>query len=33
MNNGTDSDLGIREFQRKIEAIYYQKDSSRGVGG
>jgi len=33
MNNGTESDLGIREFQRKIETIYYQKDSSRGVRG
>ncbi len=33
MNNGTEPELGIREFQRKIEDIYFQKDSSRGVSG
>ena len=31
MNSNEDPDLGIREFQRTIEATYSDKDSSRGV--
>jgi NTP pyrophosphatase (non-canonical NTP hydrolase) len=25
--------MGIEEFQRRIEAIYYQRDSARGLAG
>ena len=33
MNSNEDPDLGIREFQRTIEATYFDKDSNRGVSG
>ncbi len=32
-SSNSEPDQGIREFQRTIEKIYYEKDSRRGVEG
>ncbi|MEC9475729.1 MAG: MazG nucleotide pyrophosphohydrolase domain-containing protein [Planctomycetota bacterium] len=32
-NPESNTDLGLREFQKIIESTYYQKDSARGVEG